>query len=196
MLKRLSLDTGHLINASSSWIAIILSICARASPPSFSFSSPNWQRISAPTMIECCSKRVLSVVKYLAVLFLLVRWMKRELESVLASICWTFVSFSVHTVRSLVYSATTSTSSGVFAVYPLSCPTAGSMGLGIVPWRYLLSPQLAMTIWSWTFQVAHFLPDVSSLGSLISSDVVVLIMMNTVYVRHLCVFLTIRVQGS
>ena len=178
MLKRSSLDTGHPIDASSSWAAIILSICMCVSPPSFSFSLPNWWCISAPTTIEHCLKRVFSVMKYSAALFVLMRQMKRELGSVLPIICWTFASFLVHTVRSLVYSVTTFTSSGVFTIHLLSCPTAGSMGLDIIPWRYPLSPQLAMMTWSWTFQVACSLLDVSSLGSLISSDVVVLIMMN------------------
>ena len=135
MLKTSSSDTGCLIDVSSSHDAMILSISMCALPPSFNFSSPNQRCISAPTTIEHCSKRALSIVKYAKALFLLISQMKREVGSIVAIICWTFMSFSIHTARLLVYSATTFTSSRVFAVHPFSCPTAGSMGLGVVPLR-------------------------------------------------------------
>ena len=135
MLKRLSSDTGCLIDVSSSHDAMILSICMCALPPSFNFSSPNQQHISAPTTIEHCSKRALSIVKYSKALFLLMSQMKREVGSIVAIICWTFMPFSIHTAKLLVYSATAFTSSRVFAVHPFGCPTAGSMGLSVVPLR-------------------------------------------------------------
>ena len=195
MLKRLSSDTGCPMEASSSHKTIILSICARASPPSFSLSLPNCHCSSAPTTMECCSKRVLSMSKYSYALFLLVRQMKRELGRVLAMICRTFASFLTQVGRVFAYSATALTSSGVVTIHPADFPAAGSMGFVIVPSRYLLSPRLAMTTWSQTFQVVHSLPDASSLGSLTSSDIVLVISMNICTFLHLC-FSLIRAQGS
>ena len=195
MLKRLSSDTGRPIEASSSRKTMILSICARASPPSFSLSSPNCRRSSAPTTTERCLKRALSVSKYSYALFLLARRMKRELGRVLATICQTFASFSTQVGRVFAYSATALTSSGVVAVHPADFPAAGSMGFVIVPSRYLLSPRLATTTWSRTFQVVHSLPDASSLGSLTSSDVVLVISMNICAFLRSC-FSLVKAQGS
>ena len=91
------------------------------------------------------------------------------------SICRTFASFSTQTARFFTYSVTSLTSSGVVAVHPGDCPVAGSMGFVIVPSRYPLSPRLATTTWSQTFQVVHSLLGASSFSSLISSDVLLAI---------------------
>ena len=195
MLKRSSSNTGCPIEASSSHKMMILSICACVSSPSFSLSLPNCHHSSAPTTMECCLKRVLSVLKYSYVLFLLVRWVKRELARVLVMICWTFASFLTQVGRVFAYSVTALTLSGVVIIHLANFPAAGSMGSVVVPSRYLLSPQLATTIWSQTFQVVHSLPDASSLGSLTSSDVVLVILMNICTFLCSC-FSLIRVQGS
>ena len=195
MLKRSSSDTGRPMEANSSRKTIILSICARVSPPSFSLSSPNCRHISAPTTMECCSKRVLSMSKYSYALFLLARRMKRELGRVLAMICRTFASFSTQVGRVFAYSVTALTLSGVVAVHPADFPAAGSMGFVVVPSRYPLSPRLATMTWSQTFQVVHSLPDTSSLGSLTSSDVVLVISVNICAFLRSC-FSLIRVRGS
>ena len=147
MLKRLSSDTGHPIEASSSHKTMILSICTRVSPPSLSLSSPNCHHSSAPTPMECYLKRVLSMLKYSWVLFLLAMQIKRILGRILAIICQTFVSFSTQTARFFTYSVTFLISSGVVAIHPGDCPVAGSMGFVIMPLRYLLSPQLAVGNW-------------------------------------------------
>ena len=161
-----------------------------ALPPSFNFSSPNQRRISAPTTIEHCSKRALSIVKYSKALFLLMSRMKREVGSIVAIICWTFMSFSIHTGSWCILQLLSPDPEFLLSIHS----AVQQLGLFRCCAIEVLSPQLAMTTWSQTFQMAHSLPDMSSLGSLISSDVVVLMMMNICmsFVR----FLVIKAQGS